>query len=303
MKTRLPLILLMPLCLTGCSNIVDIDDLTNNDFSNVDMEKSNFCINYLTEKDTKLIYAANFISAQRKSFAYEEGNGKYAVSVMPFAPNDKIDIKADKELSEELDNIFANAIFSKSAVDKDTLRLYSTSCLINYGDKTYMIDAQGHLISRDFSLRSDLKVDWFKIINHRYYIAERQELTPKYIPVDHSLQFTYKNLTYSFNDLKDLLPDEYDHRKIDVITDPTYLYGNDVKYTMFDSLPEGDDYLCIGNCIKVSRDHKLYLLVNKDSFLGVYENYVEYTINAPVLAVTDVGNTFDEIFAKIDLDL
>lgn len=301
-KNHLLLTILLPIFLSSCSGIIDVNDLTTIDCSNVNLEEPNFSIILQKRYYEKLIYASHIQQEWKKEIKYEMGNDKYLIVIKTFTADNVDYIVADKQLSKELDYVFDNAIFGKCCLDIKTLKDYIMPCVLSLEDRSYVFDVKGHLLYYvgDEYYRSDLQVSIEDVYMHRFYIEE--EYCSKHILLNHDDKFVYRNNPYSFDDFKFFLGNnsKVSQWPVDINADPTYITATDLDFTFFDDLPIGDDYICINDNIKVSKDHKIY--VKYDSYVneGHYLNDTRYEVNAPIVLTGDIGETFDDVFKMLD---
>ena len=295
--------LLFVLCLSSCAGMVDIDDLTTQDFSNVNYKKPYFSITLSLSAESKIIYAANITESTINEIEYEKTSEDYIVYVIPFASNKTDYVLADKVLTEELDYLFNNAIFSKSILNNDVLTKYLTSCLIYANKRYYSVDVMGHLLYYigDYYYRSDLKVSIEDVYKHRFYIEELYYDKP--IELTDETIFAYKNKSAPFSEVKDYLKSDGRHyQKNDLKTEKEreYVYATDINYKFFEESPVSEDFLLIGDSVKVNKEGMIYSSYNKYGVLGHYLNYITYEISAPMVVSGCVMGTFDNVFEYLE---
>jgi len=284
------------LCLSSCSGLGDVDDLTIQDYSKINAKKPYFSIVLLLGDEPKTIYASNLNSAKVQDVLYEKGDDRYVVCIVPNELNDTDYVVADKTLSKELDCLFENAVFNKTHLSNNVMSQYLTTCLVYTNEKYYFVDAMGHLVYclDDSYYRSDLKVNIEGVYRHRFYIEELHY--DKMVQLADETIFTYKNKTASFEEIKPYLKhDGRHHHESD-----KDIYISDINYNIFDDLPESEDCLSIGDNVRVTKNHVMYAKYDKHEILGHYVNNIIYTVAAPMVVSGDVGDTFDAVFAYLE---
>ena len=301
MKKKLSLLLFVPFYFLGCSNnYANIDDLLYTSYSHIDLQKPNCRLTTYTLDENGLwrglrIYGTNIDDTSRREYKYVAGNEKYILYCGPTSFGEK-EIVPDKELSAQLDSLFKSAVYKKVDIDKKTFNNYLSFFNIIYGNKSYYVDGQGHLsyLEDDSYYRSDLKVDFLLFVKHLFYYIEMPK-NLRDIVLMHDNKYTYKGISYSYDDLKDYLPD--DNR------DGNFIPVKPISghYTFYDTLPTVDDGLYVGDSCIITKNNTMYILEDHLSFLANYSTQINLVFDEfPYVYSANVGNIFDDIFEYIE---